>query len=268
MSEFFAAVILGVFQGISEFLPISSSGHLRILHSFFDVAQNNSVAFDLMLHFATLLAVMLVYRNKYIELIRGCFSAVGKHKLNVVSAYKENNSFKTAAFVVLSSIPTAVIGLLFKDHFVNASLKAVGLSLIITAVILFVPKYVTKEGKEVTDLSWKFALLLGFAQAFAIMPGISRSGTTISVALLLGANRNFAGYYSFLIMVPAVAGATLLELTKISGIEAMPMVVGFFSALIAGYISLKILLKLLSQGRFYYFSPYCLVVGLLVVIFC
>ncbi len=266
MTETIKAVVLGILQGLTEFLPVSSSGHLKIFSQFGNDNLQNNVAFDIAMHVATLLAVMIVFRSRYIDLVKGSLASLKEHKFSLVKCYLQNDQFRTAVFVIFSSIPTAVIGLLLKDCFENASLTAVGVALILTSIILLLPKLIKKEGREVMALDWKFAVLLGVAQACAIMPGISRSGTTISIALLLGASRSFAGYFSFLIMIPAVAGATILHLKDMTAIDPVLLASGFTASFLSGLVALLFLLKLLDRGKFHLFSPYCFLVGLIVLI--
>lgn len=266
MTNIVKAIVLGIVQGLTEFLPVSSSGHLKIFSQFGDDALQNNVAFDVAMHLATLLAVLIVFRSRYIDLIKSSLSSLKTNNFSLIKCYKECGQFRTGIFVILASVPTAVIGLLFKDKFENASLLAVGVSLIITSIILFIPKLLKKEGSDVLTLDWKFAVLLGIAQACAIMPGISRSGTTISVAILLGATRSFSGYFSFLIMIPAVAGASLLHLGDMGAIDPALLISGFAASFLSGLLALLFLLKLLDRGKFHYFSPYCLLVGLAVII--
>lgn len=267
MSEVLKAIVLGTVQGLTEFLPVSSSGHLKLFSQFGGECLQNNVGFDVVVHFATLLAVMIVFRSRYLDLAKGSLAGLNEHKFSLSKTYRDNAEFRTGMFVILASIPTAVIGLSFKDYFESRSILTVGICLIVTSIILFLPKVVKRESREVMSLNWKFAVLLGIAQSFAILPGISRSGTTISVALLLGATRSFSGYFSFLIMIPAVAGATLLNITDIVSIPPALLISGFTASFISGILALLFLLKLLDKGKFHYFSPYCFLVGLSTLIY-
>lgn len=267
MSETIKAIILGIVQGLTEFLPVSSSGHLKLFSQFGHDSLQNNVGFDVVVHFATLLAVMIVFRNRYLDLIKSSLVSLNENKFSLPKTYQNNEQFRTGIFVILASIPTAIIGLSFKDYFESRSVLTVGICLIMTSFILFLPKVIKRESKEVLKLDWKFALLLGIAQSFAILPGISRSGTTISIALLLGASRSFSGYFSFLIMIPAVAGATLLNITEIASIPPTLLISGFLASFLSGIIALLFLLKLLDKGKFHYFSPYCLLLGVAALIY-
>ncbi len=262
MTETIKAIILGIVQGLTEFLPVSSSGHLKIFSQFGHDSLQNNVGFDVVVHFATLLAVMIVFRKRYLDLIKESYTSFHDKKFSLKRAYQECHQFRTAVFVILASIPTAIIGLSFKDYFESRSILTVGICLIATSAILYLPHLTKRKNIEPINLNWKFALLLGVAQSFAILPGISRSGTTISIALLLGASRSFSGYFSFLIMIPAVAGATLLNITEIASIAPTLLISGFLASFISGIVALLFLLKLLDKGKFHYFSPYCFLLGL------
>ncbi len=270
MNEILKATLLGIAQGFTEFLPVSSSGHLKVLSHLGGQPLQHQGAFDVVVHAATLLVVMIVFYKRYFGLAAECSKGFfqwngGKSCCEV---YKKNDSVKTLIFIIIASIPTAIVGLFLKDYMEGFSLKVVGALLITTSVILLIPKLIKREERSVSVLTWKFALILGLAQSFAILPGISRSGTTISIALLLGASRSFSGYFSFLIMIPAVGGALLLHLGEIGEVDPTIMLAGFVSAFISGLFALTFLLKLLDKGKFHFFAPYCFIVGVLVLIFC
>ena len=270
MSDFLKAIILGLVQGFTEFLPVSSSGHLRIFSYLGGQPLLHQEAFDVVVHFATLLVVMIFFYKKYFGVAVDCFSGLKSWRAGqgLKEVYETNAGVKIAVFVVIASIPTAITGLLLKDYMKKFSLPVVGSLLILTSVILALPKFVKREERTFDQLTWKFALALGFAQSLAIMPGISRSGTTISIAIVLGATRSFSGYFSFLILIPAVVGAMLLNLGEIASLDLGIALAGFASAFISGFLALILLLKLLDKGKFFFFSPYCLSVGLLVILFC
>ena len=270
MSDVLKAMILGLVQGFTEFLPVSSSGHLRVFTYLGGQPLMHQEAFDVVVHFATLLVVMIVFYKKYFGVATDCFSGLKSLKdgKGLKEVYNTNTGVKIAVFVVIASIPTAVSGLLLKDYMQEFSLPVVGSLLIVTAVILLLPKFIKQKERTFEQLTWKFALALGFAQSLAILPGISRSGTTISIAIVLGATRSFSGYFSFLILIPAVVGAMLLNLGEIGNLDLVIALTGFASAFISGFVALLVLLKLLDKGKFFFFSPYCLSVGVLVILFC
>lgn len=270
MGDILKAMILGLVQGFTEFLPVSSSGHLRVFTYLGGQPLLHQEAFDVVVHFATLLVVMIFFYKKYFAVATDCFTGLKSWKSgqSLSEVYKSNAGVKIAVFVVIASIPTAVSGLLLKDHMDEFSLTAVGSLLIVTSVILLLPRFVKREERPFEQLTWKFALALGFAQSLAILPGISRSGTTISIAIVLGATRSFSGYFSFLILIPAVVGAMLLNLGEIASLDLVVALTGFVSAFVSGGLALVFLLKLLDKGKFFLFSPYCLIVGILVILFC
>jgi undecaprenyl-diphosphatase len=270
MSDVVKAIILGLVQGFTEFLPVSSSGHLKIFTYLGGQPLLHQEAFDVVVHFATLLVVMIVFYKKYFGVATDCITGVKSWHggQGIQEVYTTNPGVKVAVFVVISSIPTAFFGLLLKDYMEQFSLNVVGPLLILTSVILLLPKFIKREERSLEQLTWKFALALGFAQSLAILPGVSRSGTTISIAIVLGASRSFSGYFSFLILIPAVLGAMILNLGDIVDLDAVIGLAGFFSAFLSGLFALTFLLKLLDKGRFFLFSPYCFIVGILVLLFC
>jgi len=270
VSDLIKAIVLGLVQGFTEFLPVSSSGHLRVFSYLGGQPLMHQEAFDVVVHFATLLVVMIVFYKKYFGVATDCFTGLKSWKAGqgIQEIYKTNAGVKIAVFVVIASLPTGISGLLLKDYMEGFSLPVVGSLLVVTSIILMLPKFIKREECSFDQLTWKFALALGFAQSLAILPGISRSGTTISIAIVLGASRSFSGYFSFLILIPAVLGAMLLNLGEIGSLDLSIALAGFVAAFISGLFALMVLLKLLDKGKFFFFSPYCLIVGLLVIIFC
>lgn len=258
------AIILGIIQGISEFLPISSSGHLVLAQQYMEliggkaIGNSEDITLEIILHLGTLIAIVVIYRMDILNLIKDVFSKdneAQKSSLNYIGA------------IVVASIPIAIVGLKFKDvieGLFENPLYASGF-LLITGVILYASKFgkVTGSGK----ITYKNAIIIGCAQAFAILPGISRSGSTISTALLCGVDRKEAGRFSFLIFLPAVSGVTLkmfLELHEegaLASIWTIDMLAGFLASVIMGFITLTLLLKFIDKGNFYIFSFYCIIVG-------
>lgn len=262
------AIWLGIIQGLTEFLPVSSSGHLKIFAEIFETNFENQQAFDVAVHFATLLAVMLVYRKKYVDVAQGaCTAIVHREEQSLKQIITKNDHIRTIICVIIATIPTGIIGLCLKDKVKGLPLTVVGCALFGTALILLLPKLTGKANQEgIPRLSYFSAFLLGLAQSFAILPGISRSGTTITVAILLGASRSYAGFFSFLIMIPAVAGATVLNLKHFGDMQFSILFAGFMASFISGYIALTLLLKLLDKGKFHFFSPYCFLLGTVVLL--
>ena len=248
--ESFSAALLGVVQGLTEFLPVSSSGHLVIFQNFFPVSGDN-IAFDLVLHLGTLLPVLWVYRADILDIIKDFFP-------NEVPL-KEREGIRLAAWIILGSIPTAAIGLLFEDvfeHFFSTPLT-VSIAFAVTGAVLFSIRYIAPGERSVSQMLWWHALVIGLVQGFAITPGISRSGSTIAAALLLGMNRPLAAKYSFLLSIPAITGGFILKLDEIKeGVSLAPVMIGFVCAVVSGYLALRWLLKLVNQGNFSQFCWY------------
>ena len=247
-----AALLLAVLQGITEFLPVSSSGHLVLFQQFFEVADEHAILFDLVLHLGTLIPVLYFYRKDVAQLVLDPIQGEGP--------FLERPGVRLLGLLVAASVPTAIIGLAFEDLFEQlfATPAALTVTFAITGCLLLAAGRFDRSEDKVA-IGVKLALLLGLAQGFAITPGISRSGTTISVALMLGIDRTEAARFSFLMSVPAIVGAVLLKLKDAdpSQIDALPMLVGFGSALVSGYLALVLLVALIKQGTFPRFAWYC-----------
>lgn len=254
------ALISGCLQGIAEFLPISSSGHLIILHNLFRTGKPE-IDFDILLHVATTLAVIIFFR---------------KDIMKIFTSQKN-----MALAVIVGSIPTALIGFKFKDSIESLFVRpqAVGFMLFITAAVLilatlkekfFIPrKGQIKEEPSNRTPSFIQAFVIGISQGVAIVPGISRSGATISSGILLGIDSSTAVRFSFLLSIPAVIGASLLKFKGIANIGSMhfiPAAIGFFSAFFFGLVSLKVLLNMALKGKLYIFALYCILLGTFVII--
>ncbi|MFH1192045.1 MAG: undecaprenyl-diphosphate phosphatase [bacterium] len=257
------SVILGIIQGIAEWLPISSSGHLVIAQEFFGL--QNSTFFDIMLHIATTMVVFAVFWNDIKEIIKALF------KRDFKSEYG-----KLAIFIIIGSIPTGIIGILFHDTFEKmfSNLWAVALGLMITGILLFFTKRKTIEAGDspakTKELNTKKSLLIGVVQGIAIIPGISRSGSTISAGILAGVDRIKVARFSFLLSIPAILGALLLEAGKLKNLatnntNSASILIGMVIAIIIGYISLKLLLKIIKLDKFYLFGYYCIILSFILL---
>lgn len=205
------SIFLGVVQGLTEFLPVSSSGHLVFFQSLMGLKEP-PIFFDVMLHIGTLLAVVVYFWTDICEIAQG-LGAVLKRK------HKNLPQVKLFLLIILASIPTGLMGILFKDWFESffSRPKLVGGMLLITGLVLWLTRFTKKEGKPLGRMGWIDAILIGIAQGFAILPGISRAGATISTGLFCGLDRELSGKFSFLLSIPAILGATLLEFRKIDG---------------------------------------------------
>jgi len=254
MLSLLQAMFLGILQGVAEWLPISSTGHLAIAQHY--MAIQAPVAFDVMLHIATLVVVIWYMRKEIAAILK----ALCKRDF-------KSPPGRMLTFVIIGSIPTAAIGLAFRSLFeaMFASMAAIGAALLVTAAILVA----SSLGKGTRQLDGKRAFLTGIAQGVAVAPGVSRSGATIGIAMASGAAREEAIRLSFLLAIPAIAGAMLLEAGSLaaSGIAAEAMAAGFIASLAAGWLSLKALVKLVAKGRMAWFAVYCIGLGMLLLLF-
>jgi undecaprenyl-diphosphatase len=257
----FQAIFLGVIQGLTEFLPISSSGHLVFFQSLFGLNEP-PIFFDVMLHLGTLLAVVIYFRTDIWKIIE----AIGS-----VLKEKEGNreGLRLILWIILASIPTGFMGIFLKDWFESffSKPKLVGGMLLITGLLLWLTRWAKKEGKRLGGMRWFDAFLIGIAQGVAIIPGISRSGATISTGLFCGLDRELSGKFSFLLSIPAILGATLLEYKKIdtaSGVEST--LIGTAVAFGVGILALALLMKIIKAGKIFNFSYYCCGMGILMII--
>lgn len=280
---FWEALFLGILQGATEFLPVSSSGHL-VLGQYFLNVHEPGILFDIILHLGTLLAVIFYYRADVYNLTVDSLKALKRlAETRSVSAALELPNARIALFIVLATIPTGVMGVLIGkllDPDVGPSLVTptvvFGL-LILNGTILFSNRFVrdlpNQPPEPTWNLTWKKAILLGMSQGFAVLPGISRSGTTITTALALGVSRPEAARFSFLLSIPAILGAVVLKFdpSVFSGEEGMTAVMiytlGATAAGVVGYLCLKLLVALLKAARFYHFAWYSWAVGVVGLIY-
>lgn len=257
------AIILGIIQGLTEFLPVSSSGHLELAKIIFgsEVAGKESMLFTIALHAATALSTVVVFRRDIAEIFKDLF------------AFKWNESTRFSWYIIISMIPVFIVGMAFRDEiesFFDGNVILVGASLLFTAVLLFFSgRYQAKAG----NVNGVKAFIIGIAQAIAILPGVSRSGSTISVALISGVSREQAARFSFLMVLPVIAGAMLLEMKDF--VETQPqrtidnysLLAGFIAAFIAGVIACNWMIKLVKRSKLDYFAIYCLIVGLAAILY-
>ncbi len=265
-------IILALLQGLAEFLPISSSGHLALAQNIFGI-EEPEVAFTIVLHLATLLAVVIFYRQTIIELacelkyLPGLLKGGGS--LNRL--YTARSNFRFLCLICVATIPTGIIGLLLKNVFVelSASTLAVGLALLFTGCVLKISSVKSGDkGRDIAEMTVKDAMIIGLLQAVAITPGISRSGMTISAALLRGLRRDLAAKFSFILSIPAIVGALLVEM--LGGIETsfslFEFALGFTVAAISGYLALTLLVFIIKKNSFGKFAYYCWTVGLAAIV--
>jgi len=253
--NWFEAIALGLIQGFTEFLPISSSGHLEIAKSLFGIDPEASFYFTIAVHGATVLSTIVVFWKDIIELINGTLK------------FKMNNETSYILKLIVSMIPVGIAGLLLKDlieKMFNGNIIFIGFMLLVTSTLLASAHFVRKKDREIGYLD---ALVIGIAQAIAVIPGISRSGATISTGLMIGNSKDKIARFSFLMVLAPVIGANILEI--MSG-EVNPgsssagiMVIGFLAAFISGYLACRWMIELVKKSKLIWFSVYCLIVGLL-----
>lgn len=264
------AILLGILQGITEFLPVSSSGHLALARALLGRDLEPGITFEIVVHFGSFCSIAVYYRQKIFEIIRDLFSSFSPSGLKS-GRFKTDVNTRLSMIILISMIPAMIVGFTMKDFieslFVNPFF--VSCMLIVTGILLFSTKFVKNPEKEV-DV--KRGILMGVAQAMAIIPGISRSGSTISVGLFSGVDRIKVANFSFLMVLPVLAGAMILEVGEIAEtgiqIEAVfSLLAGFLASFITGYYALKYLIILLKREKFHYFSYYCWAVGIFGMIY-
>ncbi len=268
---FLEAILLGILQGLTEFLPISSSGHLVLAQTFLGLKEP-LVFFDVMLHVGTLAAVLVVYRDAIWKLTTGGLSTLTNTQFwrQPASTFNTSTELRFIGLILLGSIPTGLIAVLFKTELESFfdEVRLVSVMLILTGVVLQLPRLRKQEVDNADTPTGKLrawhAPLIGIAQGCAITPGISRSGTTISLALFLGIPAKTAAEYSFLLSIPAILGAVVLKVRDIEETTIPFYIVGagMLAAFIVGYIALRLLLVVLNRGKFSLFSYYCIALGL------
>ncbi len=281
------AIFLGIVQGLTEFLPVSSSGHLAIFQNLFHIDTGGSVTFDVMLHVGTLFVVFLVYWKDICKLVAEAFRMlidafanlkilVSPNNTGDVKKYRRiirTNYRKFVMLVIVSTIPTGLIGVLGKKLIEDASATLIvpGICLLITGVILYLSDRVENCWKIPKDVSWGEGILIGIAQGFATLPGISRSGTTIAACTFCGFERKFAVKYSFILSIPAIMGAAVLEIKDLAQ-ESMSLgmvgtyAAGMIAAAVFGYISIRIVGQMVLSRKMKYFAYYCFAAGALAII--
>lgn len=263
------AIVLGLVQGLSEFLPISSSGHLALLQSLFEINEDKVIFFAVLLHIGTLVSIFVVYHKDIYALIKELFLLFKDIFTGKELRIEERPIRKLGIMIIVSSIPTAIMGLLFSDYIdkIFGSLTVIAICWIITGFILLFSEKLKNNKKEIEGMKYRNAIFIGICQGLAIMPGISRSGSTIVGSLVTGLKREFAVEFAFLISIPAILGSAILEFPKAikAGIEPStigPMIVGFLVAAISGYFAITTMIKIVSKHNMRYFSYYVWIIGL------
>lgn len=264
------AIILGIVQGVTEFLPVSSSGHLALTQFLLGTPEDQIFFLSVMLHIGTIFSVLVVYwtdlYNIALEFIKMCWDGIRGKGLGLDNLYR-----KLGLLIIVGSIPTALMGILLKDIFseVYTSQRVIGFALLVTGTLLWTSERTQKfkgNTKSLREMSWLNAIVVGIFQGLAITPGISRAGATISGALFQGINRETATRYSFLLSFPVILGASLFEardaMTYGTGDVTLAMLlVGILTSFVAGVFAIRTLIRMISQGKLYYFSYYTWTLG-------
>jgi undecaprenyl-diphosphatase len=257
--DVFEAIILGIIQGLTEFLPVSSSGHLELAKAILGDTSvpEESLTFTVVLHFATALSTLVIFRKEVAEILKGLFQ------------FKWNDELKFSLKIIISMIPAVLIGLLFEEQlesFFGGKILLVGVMLLLTALLLLLADKAKNTTKEV---SFSNSVIIGVSQAIAMLPGISRSGATISTSVLLGIDRTRAAKFSFLMVVPLIFGKIGKDVLSgdlsFQSTEMIPISAGFMAAFLAGLIACKWMIAIVKKSKLSYFSIYCAIVGFIAI---
>ena len=256
------ALVLGLVQGLTEFLPVSSSGHLAVVKELFGVDVDN-LSFEVVVHAATVLSTIVAFRKEIFDLLKGFFK------------FHNNPQTQYLLKIGVSMIPIFVVGVFFKDAVIGifgAGLTVVGIMLLVTAVLLVLGEYLSKRQavrSATKELGYKEAFIIGLAQSLAVLPGLSRSGTTIATGLMLGVDKKSVAQFSFLMVLVPILGEAFLELVSgelsmaASGISTTAVLIGFVSAFVSGYIACRWMIRIVQKAKLRYFSIYCICVAVL-----
>lgn len=260
--NWFEALVLGLIQGLTEYLPVSSSGHLAIGAHLFGINGEDNLTFTIMVHVATVLSTLVILWKEIDWILKGLFK------------FQMNEETKYALNIVISMIPVGVVGLFFKEQVeevFGSGLLIVGIMLLVTACLLTFSYFAKPRQKE--NISPLHAFIIGLGQALAVLPGLSRSGTTIATGLLLGDKKEKMAQFSFLMVIPPILGEALLDLLKclkgeeaLGGIDAFPMIVGFVAAFVSGCLACKWMINIVKKGKLVYFGIYCAIAGAVTII--
>lgn len=272
MSEI-EALLLGLLQGFTEYLPVSSSGHLALASHLFGVDGESNLAFTIVVHVATVLSTIVILWREIEWIVRGLFKCGPATAGSAAPRLSKEQRY--ALNILVSMIPVGIVGVFFKDaveEVFGSGLAIVGLMLLLTAALLIFTYYAKVRAKE--SISLRDALVIGLAQACAVMPGLSRSGSTIATGLLLGVKKEQVAQFSFLMVIPPILGEALLDGMKalggadaFAGISWSALAVGFLAAFVSGCLACKWMIGIVKRGRLVYFGIYCLVLGAAVLIF-
>lgn len=255
------SIILGIIQGLTEFLPVSSSGHIVLGEAILNVHSEESLAFTVLVHFATVLSTVIIFRQFIFDTFKGIF------------APRWNEAKDFAIWVIVSMLPVLVVGLFFKtevEALFSGKIGLVGIALLVTGTLLLLTLWSGQKAGRVTPLR---AFIIGLAQAIAVIPGISRSGATIATGLLLGVDRQLMARFSFLMVIPPIFGAMLIDTKDMISVAAsgtmnvafLPLLAGFMAAFITGLVACRLMIRIVQLGKLQYFAYYCFAIGLLAI---
>jgi len=264
--DWFEAAILGLIQGLTEFLPVSSSGHLVIAKEIFGI-ESSDLSFEVIVHSATVLATICVFWKEIFQLISGLFQ------------FKWNDETKYVTMILISMIPVGIVGVFFKDYveeIFGGGLLLIGLALIVTAHLLIYSDLSQanrlKKKIEPKEMNFKSAIWMGIAQAFAVLPGLSRSGSTIATGLMCGVKKSEVARFSFLMVLIPILGETFLEvvggdLTTSSSVGGLNLAIGFVTAFLSGLFACKFMIEIVKKAKLSWFAIYCSILGIICIIF-
>lgn len=273
--ETLEALILGLVQGLTEFLPVSSSGHLQLGQHLFGITEGG-LTFDIVVHVATVLATLVILWKEVVWILKDFFKPLNKEGKTLWD--KLNDAQRYAALIIISMIPIGIVGLCFKDaieEIFDGSLVVVGCCLLLTASLLTLTHYIKPQQKE--NISPLHAFIIGIAQSIAVLPGLSRSGSTIATGLLLGNKKESLAQFSFLMVIPPILGEALLDFKHIvapsaeylaehgasEAIGTMPLIVGFLAAFVSGCFACKWMIAMVKKAKLIYFAIYCVLAAIL-----
>lgn len=270
----FEAIILGLVQGLAEFLPISSSGHLALLQYFFGIEGESVLAFAVLMHVGTLISVFIVYWKDIAELFQELIRVIVDICTGKGLGTMKNPTRRMGYMIIVATIPTAVIGILFNDIFAGFynSLIAIGIGLLITGTILWIAERLNSSKTGIMDMKFRHAVFVGICQGIAITPGISRSGSTLFGGLISGINREVAVKFAFLISIPSILGSVILEAPSAfeQGLDMsliVPVLAGVIVSAVSGLIAIKAMIAFVTKQKLSYFSFYTWILGAAVILY-
>ena len=269
--DIFQGIIIGIVQGLTEFLPVSSSAHLVFIQNILGV--ESSLAFDVFLHLGTLIAVLWFFRYDIIKMLKAWWLSIGDLlQRRFREGLREDPYKRLAWYVILATVPVGIVGVLFEDSIDSlfaGALYVPAFFLFVTGTILYLSQRMASGNINMNNISSKEALWMGLGQACAILPGLSRSGTTIAAGLTAGLDKEFAAKFSFILSIPAIFGAFIFKIKDIGAAmdaNLLPVIFGFMASIIAGYLAIKWMLDLIQNRNLDIFSYYCWAVGIIVFI--